>query len=307
MADKPKKSPPPRRIVALARMTRRVADSVSADAVICGTEAGLLARQVHRSESAWRLVAATPDKGTYDALAKEGLDVVRLPLRVADKYKQVCHLVSVALNAGKVSVGDLVVCVVHRSLCLGATDLLVVTNVDADAVNVALSDLVKLTDGIRLQVLEAALEVACRIGRVSGRGKCVGALMVLGDSTNALKGSKQLILNPLEGHEDKKRFLTDPASWDMLTELAKLDGAFVVRGDGYIRTAGTFLQVSRTDIEIPAGLGARHLAAASVTARTEATAVVVSSTDGQVRVFSGGALVMQLAPDALLGPIMRPA
>jgi len=45
------------------------------------------------------------------------------------------------------------------------------------------------------------------------------------------------------------------------------------------------------------------MAAAGVTARTHATAIVVSATDGNVRVFSGGKLVMQLDPDVPYGPI----
>jgi DNA integrity scanning protein DisA with diadenylate cyclase activity len=97
--------------------------------------------------------------------------------------------------------------------------------------------------------------------------------------------------------------LTNARIHEMLLELAKLDGAFIVRGDGFIRTAGAFLAASQTDTEVPAGLGARHFAAAAVTARTSATAVVVSSTDGHVRVFSTGQLVLQMDPDVPLGPL----
>ena len=84
---------------------------------------------------------------------------------------------------------------------------------------------------------------------------------------------------------------------DMVMELAKLDGAFIVRGDGLIRTAGAFLTASEIEVEVPAGLGARHVAAAAITVTTSATAVVVSATDGHVRVFSGGELVLQMDPD----------
>lgn len=52
-----------------------------------------------------------------------------------------------------------------------------------------------------------------------------------------------------------------------------------------------------------AGLGARHAAAAAVTARTAATGVVVSATDGNVRVFSGGRMVLRMDPDIEHGPI----
>ncbi len=120
-----------------------------------------------------------------------------------------------------------------------------------------------------------------------------------------MEGATQLILNPFQGHEDADRMLTNTSIHEMLLELAKLDGAFIVRGDGFIRTAGAFLAASETDIEVPAGLGSRHFTAAAVTARTNATAVVVSSTDGYVRVFSSGQLVLQMDPDVPLAPLPK--
>jgi len=89
----------------------------------------------------------------------------------------------------------------------------------------------------------------------------------------------------------------------MLGYLAKLDGAFILRGDGFIRRAGAFLAVPKVGVAVPAGLGARHLAAAAITERTHATAVVVSATDGHVRTFSGGKLVLELDPDVPFSPI----
>jgi diadenylate cyclase len=55
--------------------------------------------------------------------------------------------------------------------------------------------------------------------------------------------------------------------------------------------------------ELVSGLGARHAAAAAVTMRTTATAIVVSATDGNVRAFSGGKMVLQVDPDVADGHI----
>jgi DNA integrity scanning protein DisA with diadenylate cyclase activity len=133
-------------------------------------------------------------------------------------------------------------------------------------------------------------------------GARLGAIFVLGDSVNVLKGSRQLVPNPFHGHEDSLRRLTNPDTHDVLVELSKLDGAFVVRGDGYIQTAAVFLATAGAETQLPSGLGARHIAAASVTARTAATAIVVSATDGNVRAFAGGRLVLQLDPDVPHSP-----
>jgi len=148
------------------------------------------------------------------------------------------------------------------------------------------------------------LEVACRIGQVSNRGKPIGALFVLGDSERVLEGAKQLIPNPFHGHEATDRMLNNRKVQDALVELAKIDGAIVCRGDGFVRTAGAFLSVTEErEVDVPPGLGTRHVTGAAISARTDATAVVVSSTDGNVRVFAGGKLVLQLDPTVTSAPL----
>jgi DNA integrity scanning protein DisA with diadenylate cyclase activity len=281
----------------LARMIGEVARSVRSDAVICGTETGALFRNLNEIGEDLQLVAATPNADTHDALSREGFDVVRLSVRVAHKYTQARYAIAMAVNAGEVSAGQLVVCAIGHDLCSGGGDLLVVTDIESGAGDLRLSELVKLTDGIRPDTLQTTLSVACKIGRVTRSGKPLGALLVLGDSKKVLERSRQLILNPFEGHDEANRTVLNLDIHEMLVELAKLDGAFVLRGDGFIQTAGAFLAAPTTAVSLPRGLGARHLTAAAVTAHTNATAVVVSSTDGDVRVFSRGELVLQMDPE----------
>jgi DNA integrity scanning protein DisA with diadenylate cyclase activity len=178
-----------------------------------------------------------------------------------------------------------------------------VTEVESALEEMVITDLVRLTDGVRPKALECAIAIACRIGQAARRGKRIGAILMLGDSLKVLEGSRQLIPNPFEGHDNATRALTNPGIHDALVELSKLDGAFVIRGDGFIQTAGAFLAVADIDIELPIGLGARHAAAAITTARTDATGIVVSATDGNVRVFSGGRMVLRMDPDIEHGPV----
>jgi len=290
----------------LARMIVRVADAVEADHVICGTQTGSLFREVHKYATGVPVIAATTSGETFDALKRDGANAMRLSMRVANKYRQARHAVFTALNVGEISAGDLVVCAVGHDLCQGSGDLVLVTDVEANVSEVALSEMVRLTDGIRPTVMEAALRVACRIAVIARQGKPLGALFMLGDSDEVAKGSKQLVLNPFQGHQESDRMLTNPKIHQMLTELAKLDGAFIVRGDGLIRTAGAFLITPKVRVEIPAGLGTRHTTAAAVTACTHATAVVVSATDGFVRAFSGGQLVLEMDPEVPFGPAHPP-
>jgi DNA integrity scanning protein DisA with diadenylate cyclase activity len=87
--------------------------------------------------------------------------------------------------------------------------------------------------------------------------------------------------------------LTNPGIHDALVELFQLDGASVLRGDGFIQAAGVFLTSPPTEMELLSGLGARHASAAAVTIRTKATAIVVSAMDGNIRSFSGGKMVLK--------------
>ncbi|MGD9145258.1 MAG: diadenylate cyclase [Anaerolineae bacterium] len=281
----------------LATMVARVSEAATADAILGITESGSFARHLVDLAVPPRLIAATSNQETLRALVELGLETLCLPLYSADKYSQVRHALSVALRAGRVAIGHLVVCAVGCNVYPKEGDLVVLTDVDPGMERLAITDLLRLTDGIRPQALEAALTVASRIGQVVRRGGTrVGAIFILGDSINVLKGSKQLVPNPFHGHQDSLRRITNPDIHDALIELSKLDGAFVVRGDGYIQSAAVFLATSGSETEQLSGLGARHIAAASITARTAATAIVVSATDGNVRAFAGGQLVLQLDP-----------
>ena len=287
----------------LARMISSVADVTQADAIICATETGVFAQLLYRMSGQIRVIAATTKRDTYDALTQAGLETILLPLRAIDKYSQVRHVVSVALKSSRVSVGDLIVCALGRDVYQEEGDLVVLTEVEHSVENLSISDFLKLTDAIQPKVLEIAIAIACKIGRAARRGKRLGAIFMLGDSVRVLKDSKQLIPNPFQGHDEASRRITNSDIHDAIVELAKLDGAFVIRGDGLIQTAGTFLISPKIKISLPTGLGARHVAAAAVTKRTTSTAVVVSATDGNVRVFSGGTKVLHIDPEVPYGPI----
>ena len=287
----------------LARRVVRIAAAARAQTIICVTESRAFAQHLLGSPGPHRILAATATPETYDALTRAGLVTLRLPLHAIDKHRQIRHVLSVALKSSSVSAGELVVCAVGPDVYPGEASLVVVTEVEPDLEELVITDLVKLTDGIRPKALDCAVAIACKIGRAARRGKRIGAIFMLGDSVRVLEGSRQLIPNPFQGHEPAARTLTNPKIHDAIVELSKLDGAFVVRGDGFIQTAGVFLAAFETDVELPVGLGARHAAAAAATARTSATGGVVSATDGNVRVFSGGRMVLRMDPDIEHGPI----
>ena len=72
-----------------------------------------------------------------------------------------------------------------------------------------------------------------------------------------------------------------------------MDGAFVVRRDGVVESAGAFLGAPASPAQTP-GLGARHAAAAAITAATDALAIAISESSGEIRIFKSGQLVLTI-------------
>jgi DNA integrity scanning protein DisA with diadenylate cyclase activity len=142
-----------------------------------------------------------------------------------------------------------------------------------------------------LAILTLALEIA-REGR---EGKRVGTLFTVGHPDRVLASSRLMILDPLSGHSPQSTHVTDPRLRGTVKELAQLDGAFVVAEDGTVVSAGRYLDVPTAGVEIPLGLGTRHLAAAATSRRLDVVAVAVSEA-GVVRVFCGGEIVATLTP-----------
>jgi len=102
------------------------------------------------------------------------------------------------------------------------------------------------------------------------------------------------VLNPFRGHPESERNILDLTLEETIKEFSALDGAFVVRGDGVVLTAGTQLVPTGSPLPLPGGLGTRHAAAAGITASTAALAVCISQSTGTVSVFKSGQLVTDI-------------
>lgn len=151
-------------------------------------------------------------------------------------------------------------------------------------------------ENCRNRALEYTLELAVEIAREGREGRRIGTIFVVADETEVLRRSRPLILDPVAGHPEDARRICDPNLRETLKELAQLDGAFVVSGGGVVLSAARYINASADGIELPLGLGSRHMAGASITRDTDAVAVVVSQS-AMVRVFNHGALVAEILPE----------
>jgi diadenylate cyclase len=148
-------------------------------------------------------------------------------------------------------------------------------------------------------ILESLLELAVEIAREGREGRRVGTLFTLGDEEAVLAKSRSLILDPLTGHPESTRHLSNPNLRGTVKELAQLDGAFVVSQSGYVISACRYLDAAGSNVELPLGLGSRHIAAANISAVTKAVGIVVSESS-VVRLFCHGRLVGEIIPELWL-------
>ena len=151
----------------------------------------------------------------------------------------------------------------------------------------------------RKDVLERLLELAVEIAREGREGRRIGTLFTFGEADRVLALSRPLILDPLAGHAPAATSIFDDGACGTIKELAQLDGAFVVSADGAVQSAGRYLEATAEGVELPFGLGTRHLAAASISKRVGIVAIVVSES-AVVRVFCHGHLVAELIPELWL-------
>lgn len=146
------------------------------------------------------------------------------------------------------------------------------------------------------EVLESLLQLAVEVAREGREGRRVGTLFMLGDEDAVLARSRSLILDPLAGHPESARHITNLNLRGTLKELAQLDGGFVVSHAGFVISACRYLDAVGTPVDVPLGLGSRHLAAANMSAVTKAVGIVVSESS-VVRIFCHGHLVGEIIPE----------
>jgi diadenylate cyclase len=153
--------------------------------------------------------------------------------------------------------------------------------------------------GVNNRTLRRVVNLAVEIAREGREGRKIGTLFVVGDSEEVLRHSRPMILDPLYGHPHESKRIDDPDTRETLKELAQLDGAFVVSDEGVVLSAARYIDAASDDLELPLGLGSRHVAAASISKQTKAVAVAVSESS-TVRMFDEGELVAQIVPELWL-------
>ena len=233
-----------------------------------------------------------------EALKKEKAEevadtVIKVPPIKLTRMGQIKIAILLALSNELIDPGDQIVCLsgIANSDVL---DTVMVVEVGEELELFKAAGEQRLTQSVQPEVFERVVQIAAELSGEGREGKPVGAFFVIGDSEKVADYCSQMVINPFRGYPEEERNVLDQALEETIKEFSVLDGAFVIRGDGTILSAGTYLTAGQRGEKLPQGLGARHEAAASVTASTDAIAVTVSESTGTVTTFRAGKIIMEI-------------
>jgi DNA integrity scanning protein DisA with diadenylate cyclase activity len=219
---------------------------------------------------------------------------LRIPNVPLTRIGQVKIAVFLALSRSLIQQGDRVVFLsgVATSKTL---DTIIVTEVGREYEIFASGADLMTSSAILPEVIERVVDIASELGSEGREGRPVGAMFVIGDTDHVLPLTRQLVLNPFKGYPPQERNVLDSSLEETVKELATLDGAFILQGDGVMETCGAYVRTtSQPEYELPRGLGARHHAAAAITAVTDSIAVTVSESTGSITIFRSGRIVTEI-------------
>jgi DNA integrity scanning protein DisA with diadenylate cyclase activity len=183
------------------------------------------------------------------------------------------------------------VCCIGSNAQSGILDTLFMIDVKQEFCPIFTSETQFLIESIKPEVLERVLSIASEISIEGREGKPVGCLFVVGDVDKIKEFSRPLVLNPFFGYGEKERNILNPFMDETIKEFSIIDGAFVIRGDGVIESAGTLINTPSHNIVMPSGFGTRHAAAASISWAAECIAIVVSESTHRVTLFQNGQML----------------
>lgn len=204
------------------------------------------------------------------------------------------YILRLAFEAGKLIKGERVICL-YSVGGIKLLDTLRILKVGEHFSPISPRDLKRIGGkNVPVDVLFLIVNLAVEIGQEGREGVSVGTIFVVGDTEKVLALSKPLIFNPFLGYPEDERNIFDPKVQESIKELSLIDGAFIIRDDGVVESAGRFLHAGAGKGMHFKGLGARHAAAAAISLHTNAVAITVSESTGTIRIFSGGRSVKSI-------------
>jgi DNA integrity scanning protein DisA with diadenylate cyclase activity len=269
-----------------------IADKLKVRKILIVCEKAVLLRAIPPDTEKFQFLIVIPHEKVFEENAHE---VVLCDYRGVARSDRLDYILRTAIELGKLKKGEKAICLFSLSGTRLIDSLRIVRGEELYS-HISLRDLKRIAKNIPVDVLYAVVNLAMEIGREGREGVSVGTIFVVGDTERVGELSKPMIFDPFLGYPEEERSIFDPKVQESIKELTLIDGAFIVREDGIVLSAGRYLHAGAgigkgTPLR---GLGARHAAAAAITAHSESIAITVSESTGTVRIFSSGKTVMSI-------------
>ncbi|TWT93915.1 DNA integrity scanning protein DisA nucleotide-binding domain protein [Stieleria varia] len=283
----------------MLRASLSLVKSLDADALLIllegSTDWQRIAEMAKEEQITETVVVAVDSPDDLDGAAEAGLKPLALNKEKAPLLERLQHALLEAAADELIKINDEVVAL-YGGFQQGRLDSISHLKLDERMRRLSSRDLQTLESSVPLKTIKSVVDLAVQIGVEGREGKPVGALFVIGDTRNVLKHASNSGVDPFRGYKRQERNLMDARVREDAKEISQLDGAFVIASDGTIERSRQMLEVLHEDLNMSKGLGSRHWAAAAITRRTKAIAVVVSQSTGTVRLYQNGFLKMQIEP-----------
>ena len=241
-------------------------------------------------------VLVASDRPQHLAKAEDfGFDIIELNIPDSPVYERLTQSLLEGVAEDLLAPRACVIAL-YSAFEAGTIDSISVIRLDEHLGRLTVHDLRQLETRVPLDTLKTVVDLAVAIGREGREGKPIGTFFVVGDHRRVLAHCHPTGFDPVKGYSRKERNLDDPRVREGIREIAQVDGAIIVAADGTVESAAQFVSAPAAEITLSKGLGTKHWAAAGITRATNAIAVVVSETNGTVRIFENGEIMLRIEP-----------
>jgi len=271
----------------------KFAEEINAKAILLYGEVAqdLLAQKNHKA--CFDTILITREDNNVPHNVEFFHSIINIPNVNVTRLGQIKIVITKGLATGLFTKGDKLVCLTGVPK-FGYIDSMFVIDVGREFGILTSENISDIFEDIYPEVFETVLNIALELAAQGREGRPIGTIFVLGNHEKVLELSRQMIINPFMGYREEEKNILDRNLRDTIKEFSALDGAFVVRGDGVLVTAGRHLSAALEGKDFPQGLGSRHIAAAGITSVTGAIAIAISESTGTVRIFKKGKIFVDI-------------
>jgi diadenylate cyclase len=179
--------------------------------------------------------------------------LIQVPNVNLTRVGQIKIAITKGIALGLFTQGDKLVCVsgVPR---FGYVDSIFVIDVGKEFEILVSGNFSDLAHGVYPEVFGAVMNLAIELAAQGREGRKVGTIFVLGDHEKVMQLSRQMIINPFMGYTDEQRNILNPELKETIKEFSAIDGAFIVKDNGTIVTAGRHLSAAMDSRDLAAGI-----------------------------------------------------